>query len=103
MSPVLELACRVEQVGRASAVAKPAVIEHQRETAVTGEALSERAQPVAPRPGQSVGHYHDRAALLRVAALGLVDPCGARISSYVEFHVDSAHGRRILAAREWHS
>ena len=92
----------MEQVGGAGAVAEPAVVEHQREAAMAGEALGERGQPVAPRPGQSVRHHHDRAALLRPSALGLVDPSGARIAGYVELHVASTHAL-MLATHGRHS
>src|SRR5262249_29618506 len=87
----LELALGLEQVGRAAAVAEAAMVEDQREASLRGEALRERAEPVASRPGEPVGQddHGRRGAAQRWC--GLVHPRGAGVARDVEEQIGSVH------------
>ena len=96
--PVLELAARVEQVRLAAAVAEATVVEDEGREPGGGEALGERAQPVAPRPRQAVRHDHDRRPGL--GALRRVVPGGAGIAAAAELNLLASHAFQTAPAPE---
>ncbi len=91
-APVVQLARGMEQVRLARAVSEPAMVEQQRGDARSREALGERAQPIAARPGQAMRHDDDGCRSL--ALRGGIEPGGAGVGPGGEDDVSAAHAPR---------
>ena len=89
--PVLELALRVGQIRLAGAVAEAAIVEHQRRDPGLGEALGERAQPIASRARQAVRHDDQRGGGVWIGGAGRVEPGGAGVRVRSEGQIVTAH------------
>ena len=88
-APILELARRIEEIGLAAAVAEPAVIENECGESRGRKALGKGPKPVSPRPGEAVGHDHDRG--LDGKARRRIEPRGARVLVRAKFDISTVH------------
>src|SRR5439155_6543390 len=90
--PVFELALGFEQVGCATAVSKPTMVEDEREVSALCKSLGERTEPVPPRSRQSMGHHDYRIELLGTVVPRVVHPRGTHVAADFELQIDSVHG-----------
>jgi hypothetical protein len=101
-TPVLELACGLEEIGLSRALAEPAMVEDEGREALRGKSLGEGAQAVASRARQAMGHDHHGHVLATAggvrARASRIQPCRTHVLSRAEEEVLTIHTCRTCGA-----